>query len=300
MNDVKQEVREFYDQVGWSQVGEQAGQALYQNARYEDLRPVSAEYLHRCHLRVGAQLAPTGDLLLDAGSGPIQYVEYLSYSQGYKYRVCADISITALEEARRKLGERGLYVVCDIANLPFKPDAFDGVVSLHTIHHLPGGEHLKAYGELHRVLKPGRSAAVVNGWPDSPLMQKWEPLVKLAARFSRQKRTVETQDFASLPGGQEPAPRKKGLDRQGNLKGTFTERHGPEWIKTELAASLPDGSTVEIRVWRSVSVRFLRKLIHPRLGGKFWLRLLYALEQRNPHEYGEQGQYPLIVLRKHG
>ena len=78
--EVKQQVRQFYDQVGWQKVaGDQ-----YQNARYEDLRPVSAEYIHRCHLRVGRHLAPAGRFLLDAGSGPVQYPEYLTYSQGYR------------------------------------------------------------------------------------------------------------------------------------------------------------------------------------------------------------------------
>jgi SAM-dependent methyltransferase len=155
----KQEVREFYDQTGWSQ----AGEGLYQNARYEDLRPVVRDYIHRCHLRVNRYLDPTGDLFLDAGSGPVQYPEYLTYSAGYRYRICADISITALREARQRLGEKGLYVVMDIANLPFKPDAFDGLISLHTIHHLPAADHRKAYAELYRVLKPGRRAVVVNG-----------------------------------------------------------------------------------------------------------------------------------------
>ena len=73
-SEVKQQVREFYDQVGWQ--GAAAGQ--YQNARYEDLRPVSREYIHKCHLRVKRHLAPRGDLLLDAGSGPVQWPEYLT------------------------------------------------------------------------------------------------------------------------------------------------------------------------------------------------------------------------------
>jgi hypothetical protein len=34
--EIKRRVREFYDQVGWQEVGE----GIYQNARYEDLRPV--------------------------------------------------------------------------------------------------------------------------------------------------------------------------------------------------------------------------------------------------------------------
>jgi ubiquinone/menaquinone biosynthesis C-methylase UbiE len=75
--------------------------------------------------------------MLDAGSGPIQYPEYLEFSKGYQRRVCADISFVALQEARKRIGDHGLYVVCDIANLPFKSAAFEGMVSLHTIHHLP-------------------------------------------------------------------------------------------------------------------------------------------------------------------
>jgi len=80
---IKQQVQAFYDQVGWQQVSE----GTYQNATYEDLRPVAREYVHRCHLRVGRHLAPRGKLLLDAGSGPIQYPEYLTYSRGYQQRV---------------------------------------------------------------------------------------------------------------------------------------------------------------------------------------------------------------------
>ena len=69
MNDleVKEQVRQFYNQVGWQKVGE----GIYQNARYEDLRPVSSDYIHRCHLRVKRFLKPDGVYLLDAGSGPI-------------------------------------------------------------------------------------------------------------------------------------------------------------------------------------------------------------------------------------
>ncbi len=122
MTEVKEEVRQFYDEVGWQLVGAD----VYQNARYEDLRPVSRQYIHDCHLRVARHLRPQGRYLLDAGSGPVQYPEYLEYSRQYQYRVCADISITALKEARRRLGEHGLYLVADIANLPLKPQAFRG------------------------------------------------------------------------------------------------------------------------------------------------------------------------------
>jgi len=77
-------------------------------------------------------------------------------------------------------------------------------------------------------------------------------------------------------------------------KGTFTNRHDVAWVKGEIGSRMP----VKIFVWRSVSVRFLRSLIHPLTGGRFWLRILYWLEERYPHFFGERGQYPLIVLSK--
>src|SRR3954470_20855787 len=180
MTDTKQKVREFYDEIGWQQ--EQDG--LYQNARYEDLRPVSAEYIHKTRLRVNGGLLPTGKFLLDAGSGPVQYDDYRTYSQGYEKRVCLDISIQALREARARLGAHGLFVVGDLANLPFKNDAFDGEVSMHAIHHLAVEEHPRAYAELYRVLKPGRTAAIVNGWHEPLLSRMAEPLIGVMRRLS--------------------------------------------------------------------------------------------------------------------
>ncbi len=284
---VKQQVREFYDQIGW----QEADSGLYQNARYEDLRPVSREYIHRCHLRVGRYIAPQGRFLLDAGSGPVQYTEYLTYSRNYRYRVCADISIVALMEARKRLAEHGLYVVADVANLPFRPDAFDGVVSLHTLHHLPLAEQKQAYGELHRVLLPGRSAAVVNGWTDSPLMRRLDWLVRWMETVGNQVARLRRRSVAQS----QTASQKMAESSPNKPTGTFVEKLDAAWLRCELAELQP-----EIRVWRSVSVRFLRAVIHSVLGGKMWLRLLYALEERFPGFFGEKGQYPLIVIRKKG
>jgi SAM-dependent methyltransferase len=288
--DVKQQVRQFYDLVGWQMVGEDQ----YQNAHYEDLRPVSSEYLHRCHLRVARQLSPNGKLLLDAGSGPIQYPEYLLYSAGYARRVCVDISIVALQAARQRIGDHGLFVVADIANLPFEPAIFEAVVSLHTIHHLPEEQHLQAYAELYRVMAPGGSGAVVNGWPASPLMALANPFIRLTNRLRYYAGRLTGKEQAAPDPVKRQKRRQHKLDANGAPKGTFTQRHDVDWIYQEVGAYMP----VEIRVWRSVSVRFLRALVHGWLGGKYWLRLLYRLEERYPRYFGEKGQYPLIVIRK--
>jgi ubiquinone/menaquinone biosynthesis C-methylase UbiE len=283
--DIKQQVRQFYDQVGWQTVSE----GLYQNARYEDLRPVSREYIHRCHLRVNRHLSPDGRFLLDAGSGPVQYPEYLTYSAGYKYRVCLDISILALQEARKRLNGHGLMVVADVANLPFKPEVFEGAVSLHTLHHLPLSEQKKAYHELQRVLTSGSSAVIVNGWTDSPLMRRWQWLVRLMERMGK---WFERHKNRTAPDSEKPNDSVASTAKE-KPTGTFVEKLDAGWLHREM----PD-LALKIYVWRSVSVRFLRAVIHRVLGGKLWLRLLYNLEERYPVYFGENGQYPLIVLSR--
>lgn len=269
MENTKQQVREFYDQVGWSQVGE----GLYQNARYEDLRPVSRDYIHNCHLRVNRHLASRGDLLLDAGSGPVQWPEYLTYSAGYRFRVCLDISITALKEARSRLGAKGLYVVADIANMPFKPDAFDGVVSMHAIHHIPASEHHRAYMELYRVLRPKQAAVIVNGWYRPLIARLTRPLIQLQRILTGRPRLKHGED---------------------DPFGTFVNKMTPAWFDREFSGSF----RYEIRVWRSLSPRILVNLVRNNAGGKMFLKLVYWLEERFPGLFGRIGVYPLIVLHK--
>ncbi len=273
MQNAKQQVRDFYDEIGWASDGE----GLFQNSRYEDLRPVSREYIHNCHLRVNRYIARSGKYLLDAGSGPVQWPEYLTYSEGFDFRVCADISSAALRAARTRLGKHGLYVVADIANLPFSPNAFDAVVSIHAIHHLPLLEHKRAYLELVRVLKANRTGAVINGWYRPLLMRVAEPLMRLGrwlvGRGCKKKKDWSVEE--------DPA-------------GTFVQKMTPGWLRKELAGRV----NIEIYPWRSLSPRFMRWFIRGNSGGRMLLRVVFWLEDRFPRFFGESGQYPLIVIHK--
>ena len=274
---VQQDVRQFYDAVGWQQVSE----GVYQNAQYEDLRLVSHEYIHKCHLRVNRHLRHSGKYLLDAGSGPIQYPEYLTYSEGYQYRVCLDISIVALKDARDRIKNHGLFVVADIARLPFRSDVFDDVVSLHTIHHLPTEDYKPAYFGLKRVMKPGATAVVVNGWSDSVFMRIFRFPMRIMEKFIHvgEDRTDDAKPAGAIT--QKPA-------------GTFVHK----LTTTSLRQLLGEDFPIKIAVWRSVSVRFLRAMIQPALLGKFWLKVLYMKEEWFPGFFGEKGQYPLITFKK--
>lgn len=279
----KQKVREFYDEIGWSK--ESSG--YYQNARYEDLRPVSAEYIHKCHMRITPYFQDGGKYLLDVGCGPIQYKEYLTYSEKFEKRVCADISLTALKEARKRIGDKGFFVVCDAANLPFKSNCMDGMVSLHTFHHLDLDDQKNAWQETYRVLTEHASAVVVNGWTESEMMKKWQPRVEAAENIGH---------FIARLRGKETRPVSKKAAKQ-KATGTFVKKMDADWIRKELSALGNGKARIEIRCWRSVSVRWLRAMIHPPYG-KAVLRSLFAKEENNSNYYGEYGQYPMIILKK--
>lgn len=283
--DNKQKVREFYDEIGWSK--ESSG--YYQNARYEDLRPVSAEYIHKCHLRITPYFSNGGRFILDVGCGPIQYPEYLTYSEKFYKRVCADISLTALKEARNRIGDKGFYVVCDAANLPFKSECMDGMVSLHTFHHLDINEQKKAWEETYRVMNNNAAAVVVNGWTESEMMKKWQGRVEAAEK---------TGHFIARLRGKETKHTKKDTKQtSGKATGTFVKKMDAEWIRNELSTLGGGKVEFEIRCWRSVSVRWLRALIHPPYG-KAVLRRLFAKEEADSNYYGEYGQYPMIIMKK--
>jgi ubiquinone/menaquinone biosynthesis C-methylase UbiE len=281
--EVREEVRRFYDSVGWRRVGP----GLFQNARYEDLRPVSQEYIQRCHRRVLRHLRPSGKYLLDAGSGPIQYPEYLEYSAGYTRRLCLDLSALALREARERIGSHGLFVVGDIAHLPLRSGVVDGAVSLHTFHHLPAVEQQRAFGEMIRVLVPGALAVVVYGWGKSAPIETW---TGLPTRWASSLLLA----YARWRGRGGEAVRTDNAVERSDARGTHTFKHGYQWLKDN-TRDLPE---LDILVWRTVSTNFLRAFVHDFLLGRAWLRLLYWLEERAPHGFGRFGQYPLIVLRK--
>lgn len=283
---VKGQIRHFYDQVGWQKEAD----GYFQNARYEDLRPVSSEYIQRCHMRVKRHLKPSGDYLLDAGSGPVQYDEYLTYSENYNFRVCMDLSIVALKEARQRLLEKGLCVVADIARLPFKPEAFDSIVSLHTIHHVPIEQKMDVYAGLYKCLKPGSSMVTVDGWNEVPLQRAMNLLMAAANKLRRKSE----KHFAEMNSASNEKSVTQNTASNPAPLGTYVLKTSAHWFKQAMGSKLP----YKILVWRSVSVKFLRTVIHPRSGGKFWLKILYRLEEWFPKYFGENGQYPIILIQK--
>jgi ubiquinone/menaquinone biosynthesis C-methylase UbiE/uncharacterized protein YbaR (Trm112 family) len=273
LSDAKQLVQHFYDQRGWHT--DAAGN--YEDAViYEDLRDVSRDYIRKCHDRVSRYLNPEGTYMLDAASGALQYPDYLQYSANYKYRVCVDFSFQALSEAKRKLGSKGICVLCDMTEMPFRDQVMDGFVSLNTIYHIPKDEQVKAVCELFRVLAPrGRGVVVYDWFKHSPWMNFW--MLPFRGFVFIKNRTLDA--FGKILGTR-GAPRR-----------LYFYAHTPAYFREHLPP-------YQLRVWRSLSVHFMRVYIHRWLFGKQLLQWIYNKEEKNPEACGQKGEYPMLVFEK--
>lgn len=262
-----QELKNFYNTEGWCFDGEN-----YKDATdSEDLREISKHYISMCHRRVTKHLPNQGKYILDIASGPVQYDEYIDYSRQFNYRICADISIQALKQAQQRIGSQGLYVLCDITRLPFKTNTLDACVSLHTIYHVPESEQLRAFAQLHRVLKPAGKAVIVYSWGKNSFLMRGFlgpfRLIKCVLNFFRLRKAKQPIYFYAF-----------------NYK----------WFKRILMKRFQ----VDLYSWRSVNVPFMKIFIHRWVAGSLWLKLFLKLEERYPKLMGRIGAYPLFVIKK--
>jgi len=272
----KERVKRFYDEIGWKKTNQQLFVDTY---RFEDTRLVSAEYRHKCHLRINKYLSHNGKYLLDIACGPIQFPEYVDYSEGYKFRICADISINALKEAKKVEEEHGLYVLCDITHMPFASDSIDNVISLHTIYHVPEKEQLSAFIDIKRVLSPTGQAAIVYTWARYSIpniiafpYRTWTLACRLFER-------IRNRLFKSN------SPQEPKL---------YFYFHTYDWFLHQLKPIVD----YELDVWRSLSINFLKMYIHEFTFGRAILKWIFKIEERYPHLAAKYGAFPIFVIKK--
>jgi SAM-dependent methyltransferase len=278
----KAAVQAFYDHSGW-RWNEEAG-AFADGAAFDDLRSFASAYRRRANERVREALPKAGRLILDAASGAIQYEDYARFSEGYERRVCVDLSLLGLLAARRRIGGHGLFVRADVTALPFVAGAFDAVVSLHTLYHVPAEEQATFLREIARVLRAGRRAVVVSAWQSSP----WDLALRVPAALVR-RGLAAFRKVRRLLTAPRPAPAPPNAEAA-SLYFHPTRR---AWLRR----ALPSGLSLGIRCWRSASVDFLRGLSDSDRS----LRLLEGLawiEDAWPEGAGWAGVYPLLVLDK--
>jgi ubiquinone/menaquinone biosynthesis C-methylase UbiE len=260
----EERVSKFYNTVGW----ETAGGITEDARRWEDLRECAKDYVSKCRLRVLAHIPEGGDRILDMASGPIQYIEYLAYSRNFKQRYCVDLSSAALEQARKKIGEHGVFLNGSFLNIEMEPNFFDCTISLHTIYHIDKDRQEEAVRKLVDVTRPGKPVIIVYSNPNmfySGLLGR--------ARNIRQK-------FVK---GERPADESS----------LYFYAHPIEWWRR-----YGDVADVKILPWRSLGSGAQKKLIPNNRCGKWMLEVLFKLEGRFPDLFVNYLQYPMIVLTK--
>ncbi|MBX2888718.1 MAG: class I SAM-dependent methyltransferase [Ferruginibacter sp.] len=274
LSDDKKLVKNFYDDRGWHTTSK----GDYEDADiFEDLRPFAQEYIKKCHDRVSRYLLPSGTYMVDAASGALQFEDYLQYSANYTYRICVDLSFTGLRECKKKLGDKAICLLCDMTNLPIKDNKVDGFVSLNTIYHIPKDEQLKAITELYRILIQGGKGVVVYDWyKHSP----WMNLSLLPFRGVQYIGNKIKKAASKISGKAAPA------------KMLYFHAHPYEYFKKHLPVPF------ELKVWRSVSVPFMKTYLHENMNGKKWLQKIYEKEERQPELCGLKGEYPLFAFNK--
>ena len=264
-------LEDFYEDFGWKKNSNNQ----YNDAEvFEDLREISQAYVHKCHMRVKNFLPSSGKYLLDAASGPIQFKEYLEYSKDYTYHVCMDLSPRALREAKRKLGDRGIYILGNIANMPLQNEKIDAAISLNTIYHIPQEQQLNAFKEIHRVLIPGGPGVIVYEWG------RYSYLTNLLVLPYKIKTHIDKWVLKLVPKLRE----QPDIYFHAHQQGYFSE------------AKL--GFKIKTYVWRSLSVPFMKMYIHKSFFGKQFLNLIYKLEEHYPAVAGNLGEYPMFYLKK--
>lgn len=116
-------------------------------------------------LRKLVKRLPKNATMLDAGCGS-GYPVTQFLAQHFQV-VGIDIALKQIELARGSV-PGGEFICADIANLPFRGNAFDAVCSYYAIIHLPRGEHRRALENFLGILRPGGLALLCMGAGDLP------------------------------------------------------------------------------------------------------------------------------------
>ena len=159
----------------------------------EESRRVEAIYLtpdivaQRARVLAALGLQP-GERVVDLGCGPGLLALEMAQRVGPEGEVqCIDASPSMVALATRRCsGQPGVQVRSgDVTALPYADGAFDAVVCVQVYEYVP--EVDRALAEVHRVLRPGGRAVIVD--------TDWESCVWHSSDPARMRRVVETWDL---------------------------------------------------------------------------------------------------------
>ena len=266
-NKAEDTISKFYNEKGW-----ELNKGITEDAkRWEDLREHSQEYVSKCRLRVLKHIPESGINILDMASGPIQYKEYLKYSKNFKKRYCVDLSKAALDQAREKIGDHGVYLCGSFFDIVIEDEFFDCSISLHTIYHMDKDKQEEAVRKLIRVTKPGKPVIVVYSNPKTLIRYFKFP-------FSFLRRIKKAL--------------KRKLGYRNNLEIYFYSHPIKWWYRFN------DIADVNVLPWRSFGSTDQKRLVPNTKFGKNMLSFIFDMEEKYPRFFVKYFQYPMIILTK--
>jgi SAM-dependent methyltransferase len=196
-------------------------------------------------------------------------------SDGYDYRICIDVSFEALREAKKQMGDRGIYLMADITNMPLQDQSVDDVISLHTLYHVPADKQIAALKEIHRILKPGSTGVVIYSWGKQSLLMQVALMPIRVLKWMR-----------LLP------ERNNGLLNM-NEPQLYFHTHNSRFLNDRTV-----DFAIDVLVWSSISSGFTKTYIPDGRSGRLLLQIIAKLEDYFPHTSGRFGQYPLFIIKK--
>ena len=221
----------------------------------------------------------SGDKILDMASGPLQYPEYLQYSKNYNKRYCIDLSLDALKNAKKKIGNHGVFLHGSFFDIPLKNNLFDCAISLHTIYHIDKNKQEEAVRKLIRVTKPKKKILIV--YSNANKIYKWGSriIISLFIFFNKIKRILKKIINKNF--------KEKKLD-------LYFYTHPIDWWKRFEDVS----ASIEILPWRSIHSDLQKCLIPNNIIGKKILKLLFYLEESFPKFFAKYFCYQMIIITK--
>lgn len=271
----KERVFKYYNEINYDTKN---SLKIFENSpKWVDFRDVSSDYIRNSFTKAKKYLNPKGKYLLDIASGPIGLKEYVDLSENFEIRICADISVNALIQAKHNFSHKnGIYICADITNIPLKENICDSVLCQHTLYHIPKNEQKTAVEEMYRVTKPDCKIAIVY----SLFYHSWFMNISLfPVQLYRIARHFAGKVYVSLFNSK---PR------------LYFYPHSLGWFKRTFAFS----SKMEFYCWRSTNKYFLNLYIHKWFFGEKLLEKLKKSEDRYPKFWGRFGEYPVIKIRK--
>jgi len=270
-------VKAFYEDFGWQR--DEDGQ-FQDSKRFIEQKTAVEDYYSSTMERLRQFLQPKGQYLLDVASGPVFQPENQAFSANFDKRICVDISLRALAEARRNIGDaKGIFINGDITNLPLADGICDNVMSIHTLYHVPQELQETAVRELLRVSKPGSNVVILYNWAwHSWLMNVSLLPIRLIKAVKRAYRyfTVSAKD-RWLSGG------------------LYFYPHTPAWFE-RIGREL--GIQVSFFSLTSIHQDFVKYYVHDRFGGAALLHFVKKMEEKHPEYLGRHGAFAFVVLRK--